>query len=117
MKDDYFEYDSRHFVIINKKKYEYQLEKITEGVTYLKCKAARIDRAYSNEDLPEVLMGLPKLIKEPKKGMSELINFRVTEEERKLIEELADEKALSVSEYIREMTISDKVDRSMMDQW
>ena len=48
---------------------------------------------------------------------SELLNFRVTPEEKKLIEKRASSKKMAVAEYVREAVIMDMLLSGMGDAW
>src|SRR3989339_1852581 len=85
------------FLTANNKKYKYVIEKNHNESTYIECKAANLAQEFLNEDLPNVIFSLPALIlvnkKESKK--KEVIRFRVSSEEKKIIQKKALERGYS----------------------
>ena len=94
-----------HFVTLNNKKYSYSLKKINTNETYFDCESANIAQSFLNEDIANLLIDLPNLIlaeKEYKEKQEEVIRFRVTLEDKKLIEEKAGKGGFkTVSDYLR----------------
>lgn len=99
----------KHYITINNKKYFYTLKHAKKGKTLVECKEANIKQEFLNEDIPELLNDLPNLIlaeKKYKKQQSELIRFRVTPDDKKLIEKIAVKKGYSsVSGYLRDLAL------------
>jgi len=98
-----------HYITINNKKYCYTLKPAKKNITFVECEAANIKQEFLNEDIPELLIDLPDLImaeKKYKKQQSELIRFRVSPDDKKLIEQKAVKKGYSsVSGYLRDLAL------------
>lgn len=93
---------------IKNKKYGYTL-KVGKKLTVVKCEAANIDQDFLNEDIPLLLKDLPELIiseQKYQKGKDTVMRFRISPEDKKLIEK----KALahgysSVSTFLRALAL------------
>lgn len=100
----------KHYVSVGNKKYFYQLISAGKKATRVLCEAANIDQKFLNEDVPELLNDLPNLIvaeKEFHKAQNEIIRFRVSAEDKKLIEKKAVKKGYgSVSEFLRDLALA-----------
>lgn len=98
-----------HYITLNNKKYFYSLKKVNKNTSHFECEAANISQAFPNEDIPELLIDLPNLIlseKEYLEKQDEVIRFRVTLEDKKLIEQKATQKGYrTVSDYLREVAL------------
>ncbi len=85
------------------------MRKINTKTTHFECDAANISQPFLNEDIPSLLIDLPNLIlseKEYLEKQDEVIRFRVTAEDKKLIEENACKKGFkTISDYLREVAI------------
>ncbi len=94
---------------MNNKKYFYSLKKINKKTSHFECEAANISQPFPNEDIPDLLIDLPNLILSEKEYLDkqdEVIRFRVTGEDKKLIEKKASQKGFStVSDYLRELAL------------
>jgi hypothetical protein len=99
----------KHFITINNKKYFYTLSPKKDNTTMLVCEAAKIRQEFPNEDIPNLLFDLPNLIqaeKNYKTTQSEMIRFRVSTMDKKLIEKDAIQKGYkSVSVYLRDLAL------------
>ena len=98
-----------HFVTIGNKKYPYKLRKIDSKKTFVECEEANISQEFLNEDIPALLIDLPNLIlaeKEYKNKQNEVIRFRISTEDKKLIENIAIKKGYSsVSGFLRDLAL------------
>lgn len=98
-----------HFVTLNNKKYAYSLAKASAASTFVLCEAANIAQEFANDDIPELLIDLPNLIFAEKayvKKQEEVIRFRISAEEKKLIEQKALQKGYSsVSGFLRDLAL------------
>lgn len=85
------------------------MKKINAKTTHFECEGANISQAFLNEDIPHLLIDLPNLIlaeKEYVDKQDEVIRFRVTLEDKKLIEEKAGKNGFkTVSDYLREVAL------------
>lgn len=99
----------KHFVTVGNTKYFYTIKPGKKGVTSVKCEAANIAQEFLNEDIPELLNDLPKLIlaeKDYKKSQNEVIRFRVSSEDKEKIEKKAVKKGYSsVSGFLRDLAL------------
>jgi hypothetical protein len=99
----------KHFVTLNNKKYFYTLMPASKKETFVECEAAHIAQPFLNEDIPELLCGLPELILSEKKyqeNQEAVIRFRVSVGDKKEIEQKALKKGFkSVSEFLRSMAL------------
>ncbi len=98
-----------HFLTVNNKKYAYELIPTSKETVQVICEAANINQEFLNEDIPELLNDLPNLIlaeKEYKNTQSEVIRFRVSPEDKKLIEKKAVKEGYSsVSSFLRNLSL------------
>ncbi len=100
----------KHFVLIGKKKYDYELQP-TRKFTLLVVRELGIEERVPNEDLPKILLKLHELIRQAKEEddsqkQSEVMRFRVSPDEKQEIERLAYENGFeSVSAYIRAVAV------------
>ncbi len=77
----------RHYVIVGNRKYRYVL-KPERNVTVLICEDANIRASFANDEIPKVLINLPKLIVEAINSgapQTEVLRFRVTKKEKQQI--------------------------------
>lgn len=99
----------RGFVAVNNKQYVYTLKPKRGGVTYFTCEAAKIAQDFLSEDIPALLVDLPELILEEKEYQNKqdnVIRFRVSEEDKKMIEKKAVQQGFnSVSGYLRSLAL------------
>lgn len=93
-------------ITVQNKKYEYTLKPAKEkGVIRFVCKGANIDQDFLAEDIPTLIFDLPGLIlaeRTYQANQTEVVRFRISIEDKKIIEK----KALSsgfdtVSDYLR----------------
>ena len=98
-----------HYVLINNRKYHYYLAFVSSKVAYFKCEAARIDQEFLIEDIPALLVDLPELIlaeKRYKANQKEIVRFRVSAEEKKIIAKSANAKGFkTVSAFLRNLAL------------
>jgi len=101
---------TKHTLTVNNKKYAYTLKKAGRDATHVACAEASIDQKFLNEDIPALLIDLPKLIlaeKKYKRDHDALIRFRVSTHDKKVIEKKAVDKGYdSVSEYLRKTALA-----------
>lgn len=99
----------KYFVTLNNKKYSYTLRRVDDKTTEIICEAANIAQIFLNEDIPALLIDLPNLIiaeKRYQKQQSDVIRFRVSSSDKKLIEKRAAEKGYySVSSFLRDLAL------------
>lgn len=85
------------------------MKKINSKSTHFECESANISQSFLNEDVPNLLIDLPNLILSEKEYLAkqdEVIRFRVTAEDKKLIEEKAGKNGFkTVSDYLREVAL------------
>ncbi|MFA6917970.1 MAG: hypothetical protein WC285_04055 [Candidatus Gracilibacteria bacterium] len=100
---------TQYSVTINNKKYIYLLTPVNKKTTFVECKDANISQEFLNEDIPTLLMDLPNLIlseKEYKNNQAEIIRFRISPEDKKLIEQKAIKKGYTnVSSFLRALAL------------
>lgn len=100
---------TKHFIAINNKKYFYTLKPASKNTTIIACKDANISQEFPNEDVVNLLNDLPNLIiaeKKHKKQQSETIRFRVSSNDKKMIEKKALQTGYSsVSSYLRDLAL------------
>ena len=98
----------KHFITINNKKYFYNL-KVRGKTTFVNCPEANLAQAFKNEDVPALLNDLPNLIlaeKKYRKNHDKVIRFRISLEDKILIEKKALQKGYSsVSSFLRDLAI------------
>lgn len=99
----------KHFITIKNKKYFYTLKPASKNSTFVKCEAANIGQEFLNEDVPSLLNDLPNLIMAEQthnKQQSETIRFRVSNDDKKIIEKNAIKKGYpSLSGYLRDLAL------------
>ena len=97
-------------ITVNNKKYSYFLKENKDGTIFFESKDAKIAQNFLAEDIPKLIIDLPELIlaeKEYSKRASELIQFRVTPEDKRRIEKEALKKGYnSVSAYLKNNILS-----------
>jgi hypothetical protein len=97
-------------ITVQNKKHSYSLEKRKDNLVYVECVAANLAQDFLAEDIADLLIDLPNLIvaeREYKSRQSDVVRFRVSIEDKKLIEKkAAREGYASVSEYIRNLALS-----------
>lgn len=98
-----------HTLTLGNKKYTYSLKQVSAETTHLVCEAANINQEFLNEDIPALLTDLPNLISAEKEYLttqSEVIRFRVSAEDKKIIEQKAvKEGYTSVSSFLRALSL------------
>ena len=98
-----------HYITINNRKYSYTLEKTGKKTTFVKCEAANIAQEFLNEDIPDLLRDLPELILAEikyKTRQEQVIRFRVSEEDKKLIMKKALNKGYkTISDFLRDLAL------------
>lgn len=87
------------------------MKRVGDKTTFVECDAANIGQEFLNEDIPELLNDLPNLImaeKEYNNQQSEMIRFRVSVDDKKVIEKKAVQKGYpSVSGYLRDLALGE----------
>jgi uncharacterized protein (DUF1778 family) len=100
---------TKHYITINNKKYTYELSPASKETSHVICEAANINQEFLNEDVPELLNDLANLIlaeKDYSKTQSAVIRFRVSVNDKKLIEKNAAKKGYaSVSSYLKDISL------------
>lgn len=100
---------AKYFLTLGNKKYFYTLRKINSQETHVVCSAANISQDFLNEDIPALLQDLPNLIiaeKNYNNKQEEVIRFRISLEDKKLIEKKALKSGYtSVSGYLRNLAL------------
>ncbi len=108
-----------HYLIIGNKKVPYVLTPATqkneygEWITHVKCEMADIDQDFLSEDIPNLLVDLPKLIEAEEEYQKTLrqrsvIRFRVSEQDKQNIELNAKKRGFnSVSAFLRAVALED----------
>lgn len=100
---------AKYFLTLGNKKYFYTLKRINPQETHVICGAANISQDFLNEDVPALLQDLPNLIiaeKNYNNKQEEVIRFRISPEDKKLIEKKAHKKGYnSVSGYLRDLAL------------
>lgn len=96
-------------VTIHNKKYPYSLTQKKDGVVFVECAAAKIAQEFLSEDVAGLLIDLPNLIlaeKEYQEKQSNVVRFRISATDKKVIEKKAVDKGFkSVSEYMRHLAL------------
>lgn len=99
----------KHYITLNNKKYSYTIKKKNAEASFVKCESANIAQEFLNTDLPDLLNDLPNLIfaeKDYQKQQSDIIRFRVTPEDKKLITQKAIKKGYhSLSSFLRDLAL------------
>ncbi len=99
----------QHSITLNNKKYSYSIKKIDKNTSFVECKAANITQEFLNEDIPKFLNDLPHLILAEKTyhdEQNEIIRFRVSSSDKKLIEKQALKRGFSsVSSFLRALAL------------
>jgi hypothetical protein len=104
---------TEYIITLNNKKYSCALTKVNDQTTHIFCPTAWIDQDFLNEDVPQLLIDLPKLIldniKEKDSNVSTTIHIRLLKSEKNKIQKNALAKGYkSVSSYVRDMAIATK---------
>ena len=99
----------KHFILIGNKRYAYVLEP-KRRVTTLICKSANLATRVPNNEVPQLLSELPRIIARHIQSADEhqdaVLRFRVTEDEKAIIEQTAAECGYdSVSAYLRDVAL------------
>lgn len=100
----------RHYIVIGNRRHGYTLRPARK-VTTLICKSANIDERFPNDEIPRILARLPQIIREQyglleSAAQTEMLRFRVTEDEKSEIEQRAREEGYSsVSAYLRDVAL------------
>ncbi len=101
-----------YYIIVNNKKFSYSLKKISNTTSFVNCEAANIAQEFLNEDVPDLLRDLPNLILAEikyKNNQEQVIRFRITVEDKKLIMKRAYENGYkTISGYLRDLAIGKK---------
>jgi site-specific DNA-adenine methylase len=96
-------------ITVQNKKYSYSVAKQTNGAVFVHCEAAKINQEFLVEDIADLLIDLPNLIvaeKEYQAQQSDVLRFRVSAHDKKIIEKKAvDSGYASVSEYLRNVAM------------
>ena len=94
---------------LNNKKYPCLLTPSGKSTTHVECKAAHIDQDFLSQDVADLLIDLPNLVlaeQEHKPKQSEVIRFRVSSEDRIVIEKRAAKEGYgSISGFLRDLAL------------
>lgn len=102
-----------HYIIIGKERHGYTLA-TARKVTHLICRSANIEDRFPNDEIPRILAELPRLIAAHNRAhaatqQTEVVRFRVTEEERAQIEHNAFTAGYdTISGYLRDVALKRK---------
>lgn len=101
---------SRHFVIVNNKRYDYYISSTEKkDVVHFLCEGANIEQIFHRKDLSELLILLEDYILdeiEYRKKQKDIIRFRVSAEEKEAIVKKAFKKGYSnVSSFLRDLAM------------
>jgi len=93
-------------ITVQNKKYEYTLKPAKgKGVIRFVCKGANIDQDFLAEDIPALILDLPGLIvaeRTYQANQTEVVRFRLSTEDKKIIEQKALAQGFdTVSDYLR----------------
>lgn len=80
-----------HYILVGNKRYEYTLQPQKQHTTII-CDAAGIRNQFKNEEVPQILAELAKVIiqaKQESDAQSEVVRFRVSANEKQLMERRA----------------------------
>lgn len=99
----------KHYIIIGKERHGYTLNP-TPKVTHLICRSANIEDRFPNDEIPRILAELPSLIAAHNNAaalqQTEVVRFRVTENEREQIEHNAFTAGYdTISAYLRDVAL------------
>lgn len=100
------------FITVGSQKFPFTTENLTrygESLIHLTCEAAGIDQAFDGEDFASFFSDLPEVIKEEqmqRMKKASPIKFRVTEEDREIIERRAAEAGTTISDYVRSRALA-----------
>ena len=98
-----------HTITLNNKRHKYTIKPINKEEVHFKCGSAGIDQRFLAEDIPALLTDLPNLIIAEKlyqEGEKRVIRFRVSEEEKKKIEQRAAKAGYpTVSAFLRNLAL------------
>ena len=101
----------KHYIIVGNRKYDYTLEP-NKNRTRLVCNGADIEEKVPNEEIPQMLAQLPRIIikiQSAASSQSEVLRFRVSSEEKMLITKRAMENGYdNMSSYIRDKLLADE---------
>jgi hypothetical protein len=99
-----------HILKMGRKNYKYSITPINRKEVYFECESAGIAQEFLAEDIPRLLTELPEMILaeiEHNKKYSQVIRFRLTNEEKTLIQKNALKNGYnSVSAFIRDLALS-----------
>lgn len=99
----------KHSITVQNKKHSYTLRPSSKNSTFFECRDANISQEFLNKDIPALLNDLPNLIiaeKEYKKNQDDIIRFRVSPEDKKIIEKKAVKNGYSsVSGFLRHLAL------------
>ena len=100
----------KHYIIIGNQRHGYTLTP-TPKVTHLICRSANIEDRFPNNEIPRILAELPRLIAAHNSAsaalqQTEVVRFRVTEDEREQIEHNAFTAGYdTISAYLRDVAL------------
>lgn len=107
----------KHYIIIGNRRHGYTLYP-AQKVTTLVCKSANISGRFPNDQIPNILTELPRIILEQyetfeSEPQTEVLRFRVSESEKEQIELNASEAGYGyVSAYLRDVSLQRKRDEN-----
>ncbi len=100
----------KHYIIIGNQRHGYTLHP-AQKVTHLVCRSANIEARFPNDEIPQILAELPRLIGEhhslsASAQQNQVLRFRVSEDERSLIEQNARDAGYdTISAYLRDVAL------------
>lgn len=106
----------KHYIIIGNKRHGYTLLP-ARNVTTLICRSANIEARFPNDQIPRILAELPQIIVEQgnlslDSPQTEVLRFRVSEDEKAQIEHNAFEAGYStLSSYLRDVALQKADDK------
>ena len=100
----------RHYIIVGNRKFEYII-KPQRSKTVIVCNDINFEEKVANEEVPEVLVRLPKLIinmlAASAQKQTEVLRFRVTpEEKQKIMQDAVESGYDNISSYIRDKLLN-----------
>lgn len=100
----------KHYIIIGNRRHGYTLVPARKATTLI-CRSANIEARYPNDEIPRILSELPRLIVQQRSlstdaPQTEVVRFRVSEDERAQIEHNAFEAGYeNISAYLRDVAL------------
>ena len=100
----------KHYILVGNKRYDYTLEPARSHTTIV-CRGANLNQRFSNDQIPAVLTQLAReimLARSEAAAQSEVMRFRVTPDEKQMIEQRALDAGFdNVSAYLRYVALGE----------